>query len=65
MTELEIPILPKEPEPDMPVREVVIRLTGTDPEAPAQGTLSIVNGGEKSWRWAVEKCGALEWRIGC
>jgi beta-lactamase regulating signal transducer with metallopeptidase domain len=41
MTELEIPILPKEPEPDMPVREVVIRLTGTDPEAPAQGTLSI------------------------
>ena len=24
-----------------------------------------VNGGEKSWRWAVEKCGALEWRIGC
>ena len=41
MTELEIPILPKEPEPDMPVREVVIRLTGTDPEALAQGTLSI------------------------
>jgi hypothetical protein len=26
---------------------------------------SFVNGGEKSWRWAVEKCGALEWRIGC
>ena len=26
---------------------------------------SYVNGGEKSWRWAVEKCGALEWRIGC
>jgi hypothetical protein len=26
---------------------------------------SSVNGGEKSWRWAVEKCGALEWRIGC
>ena len=25
----------------------------------------FVNGGEKSWRWAVEKCGALEWRIGC
>ena len=25
----------------------------------------IVNGGEKSWRLAVEKCGALEWRIGC
>lgn len=24
-----------------------------------------VNGGEKSWRWAVEKCGAQEWRIGC
>ncbi len=29
-------------------------------------TLNLdVNGGEKSWRWAVEKCGALEWRIGC
>jgi hypothetical protein len=28
-------------------------------------TSPIVNGGEKSWRWAVEKCGALEWRIGC
>jgi integrase len=27
--------------------------------------LRDVNGGEKSWRWAVEKCGALEWRIGC
>ena len=26
---------------------------------------SGVNGGEKSWRWAVEKCGALEWRISC
>ena len=25
----------------------------------------FVNGGEKSWRWAVEKCGAQEWRIGC
>ena len=29
------------------------------------GVISDVNGGEKSWRWAVEKCGALEWRIGC
>jgi hypothetical protein len=41
MAELEIPILPKEPEPNMPVREVVIRLTGTHPEAPAQGTLFV------------------------
>lgn len=41
MTNLEIPIQPKEPESNIPVREVVIRLTGTDPEAPAQGTLFV------------------------
>jgi len=41
MDELEIPIHSKELEPSVPVREVVIRLTGTDPEAPAQGTLFI------------------------
>ena len=40
-TELEIPIQPVEPESSTPVREVLIRLTGTDPEAPAQGTLFV------------------------
>jgi hypothetical protein len=41
MTELEIPLQPVEPESSTPVRDVVIRLTGTDPEAPAQGTLFV------------------------
>jgi beta-lactamase regulating signal transducer with metallopeptidase domain len=41
MEELEIPLLSKEPAPNMPVRDVVIRLTGIDPEAPAQGTLFV------------------------
>lgn len=41
MTELEIPLQPVEPESNTPVRDVVIRLTGTDPEAPAQGTLFV------------------------
>jgi hypothetical protein len=41
MTELEIPLQPVEPESSTPVREVVIRLTGTDPDAPAQGTLFV------------------------
>lgn len=31
----------------------------------SRGWQLAVNGGEKSWRWAVEKRGALEWRIGC
>jgi hypothetical protein len=41
MTELEIPIEPREAKSSVPVRDVVIRLTGTDPEAPAQGTLFV------------------------
>lgn len=41
MTELEIPLQPVESESSTPVRDVVIRLTGTDPEAPAQGTLFV------------------------
>ena len=41
MTELEIPLQPVETESSTPVRDVVIRLTGTDPEAPAQGTLFV------------------------
>lgn len=41
MANLEIPLQPVEPESSTPVREVVIRLTGTDPEAPAQGTLFV------------------------
>ncbi len=41
MAELEIPLQPVEPESSTPNRDVVIRLTGTDPEAPAQGTLFV------------------------
>ncbi len=41
MTELEIPIQPVEPESSTPLRDVVIRLTGTEPDAPAAGTLSV------------------------
>ena len=39
-------------------QQVALQVTGND-------TARAVNGGEKSWRWAVEKCGAQEWRIGC
>ncbi len=41
MPELEISLQPPEPEFSVPVRDIVIRLTGTDPEAPAQGTLFV------------------------
>jgi hypothetical protein len=41
MTELEIPLQPVEPESSTPVREVVIRLTGTEPDAPARGTVFV------------------------
>jgi beta-lactamase regulating signal transducer with metallopeptidase domain len=41
MTELEIPLQPVEPESGASIRDVLIRLTGTDPDAPAQGKLFV------------------------